>query len=299
MPHIRTHGLQWLLNGVLSLGARGCFQGPVSGLDLLDPSACHVPLRAWPPDARWARIGEKRRGHIPDQADHPLGHTTDFPLGPFTAANAEKMPQLPRVHGYNNLRLGSRWKKISGIFRRDTTLTHVPVNGESLPAVFKIPPVKSPVPSDGFRHYNLKGVLELNVSLALLGIGCQPVANQLVGHDPGNTLYSEGEGRMFQNGVVSEGYDFAQKDRQVLSRQRTVKLQDAPWRIAEPDGPRDSLFRVGGVGKQTNLYGHGALFLTVAPLELLDAAGGVHELLLSSVEGVTVGADIYVPAVDD
>jgi hypothetical protein len=60
----------------------------------------------------------------------------------------------------------------------------------------------------------------------------------------------------------------------------------------------DNPYRIWIVGRKQYLSVHSILFLLVPSLELLDPAGRVHQLLFAGIERMTVGADIYGPAVD-
>jgi hypothetical protein len=103
---------------------------------------------------------------------------------------------------------------------------------------------------------------------------------------------------VFQYGVVAKGDDLPEETGAGLAIQGVIEFLNAKGGVTESGCSGDYPLGIGGMGEKVNLGAHSILFLLVPPLELLDPASRVDQLLLAGVEGMAVRAKVDTLAID-
>ena len=97
---------------------------------------------------------------------------------------------------------------------------------------------------------------------------------------------------------MAERDDLPEQAKPVLAIRGVVDPLNAMGEKTESGSSGGYPLVIRGVRKEVNPGTHCILFLLVPPLELLNAAGRVHQFLLAGVEGVAVRAKVDTPAAD-
>ena len=164
------------------------------------------------------------------------------------------MVQLTRVHGHHQLGRRRIGEHETGILGRDPRFQQFAIKLVGSCQMSLKPGRQFRLGGDAHRHHRVERRRVGDVALALLRIGGNPVAHQLMRTGAADPLDAEGEIRMLEHRQVAQIEDLAQQPGRLL-RSPLQQLADARIGVAEARRCGHHLLWVGSMGQELNTHG--------------------------------------------
>ena len=163
------------------------------------------------------------------------------------------MEQAPGVHGDHDLGFRRIGQDVPGIFRRYPCFRPFVVQVlDPAAQVFKFFFAFRPG-SQGGRQDGLE-IMFLHIPLALLAVGSDPVAHQLVGQYPGHPFDGKGEAHMLEGRSVPHLAQPAHQAGHFLVGHLGFQFRRPNRRIAEPGAHGHGTVRFGSIAEQFHMH---------------------------------------------